>query len=82
MAQGSGSVNKPCRLVSPAWDDLVRIAASIGQFSPGAADRFADEFEALLPLLSANPELGIKRDEACRGLRSFPIGKYLVTSTR
>lgn len=42
------------------------------------ADAFSDRIEQKLDLLAENPMLGRPRTELKQGLRSFPVGRYLV----
>jgi toxin ParE1/3/4 len=43
------------------------------------ADRLIDSITARFLLLSRNPRLGRRRDEELRpGLRSFPVGEYII----
>jgi toxin ParE1/3/4 len=43
------------------------------------ADRLIDSITERFLLLSRNPRLGRRRDEELRpGLRSFPVGEYIV----
>ena len=37
-----------------------------------------DRFDAALALLSANPKAGRERSELVSGLRSFPVGNYIL----
>lgn len=43
-----------------------------------AADRLTDRFTAAITLLAAQPELGRATDHFLPGLRSFPVGDYLI----
>src|SRR5580698_5282948 len=45
---------------------------------PGAADRLLLRIDSKLELYAANPGMGTKRDVLAPGLRSFPVGNYLV----
>jgi toxin ParE1/3/4 len=43
------------------------------------ADRLIDSISARFYLLAAHPHLGRRRDEDLRpGLRSFPVGEYVI----
>ena len=46
--------------------------------SPERADRFVDALTERFYLLSTHPRLGRKRDDLRTGLRSFPVGDYLI----
>jgi toxin ParE1/3/4 len=66
---------------SQAQRDLVDIWLYIANDSPAAADKFLDQIESICKLLSASPLLGRSREELGRGLRSFPVGDYLIFYT-
>lgn len=43
------------------------------------ADRLIDAITDRFSLLASNPHIGRKRDEDLRlGLRSFPVGEYII----
>jgi toxin ParE1/3/4 len=42
------------------------------------ADRFLDALTERFYMLSTHPRLGRKRDDLRTGLRSFPVGDYLI----
>jgi toxin ParE1/3/4 len=42
------------------------------------ADRVVEPIAAAFPLLARMPELGRTRPEIDRGLRSFPVGTYII----
>lgn len=58
--------------------DLDEIWWYIAQDSPANADKFLDQIQEKSLLVSNFPSMGENRDELLRGLRSFPVGKYLV----
>ena len=58
--------------------DLIDIWTWIAAEDPTAADRFLDLIEEKLRLLAENPRLGPVRPDIARGLRLFPIRRYLV----
>ncbi|MEI9895940.1 MAG: type II toxin-antitoxin system RelE/ParE family toxin [Chthoniobacter sp.] len=43
-----------------------------------AADRVVDQFDATLKVIASTPHIGRKVDELASGLRSFPLGNYLI----
>ena len=70
---------KRYRLARPAKDDLVEIWLRIAEeASIQAADRFVDSLTGRFPLLAAMPLIGRARNEIEPGLRSYPVGDYLV----
>jgi toxin ParE1/3/4 len=65
--------------VSPeARLDLLEIGDYVGAENPSAAVRLLDSFRSTFELLADRPGAGRLRPEFRRGLRSFPIGSYLV----
>ena len=70
---------KRYRLARPAKADLVGIWLRIAEEATiETADRFVDALTERFPLLAAMPLMGHARDEIEPGLRSFPIGDYLI----
>jgi len=61
-----------------AETDLEEIWWYIAQDNPDAADRFLDKIEERCLTLAQFPSMGISRDELHPGLRSLPVGKYLI----
>jgi toxin ParE1/3/4 len=43
-----------------------------------AADQLVDRFDAVLTTIASSPGMGRRVDEVATGLRSFPIGSYLM----
>ena len=43
-----------------------------------AADRLIDHFDATVESIAATPRMGRKVEELAPGLRSFPVGHYLI----
>jgi toxin ParE1/3/4 len=58
--------------------DLAYIWAYIAYDSPRNADLFLDRIEQTLVRLSDFPGIGTRRDELSKGLRSFPVGNYII----
>lgn len=48
----------------------------LAEQSPRAADRFLDEVEALIGLLTEFPSIGRRRARMGRGVRSFRVRRY------
>ena len=61
-----------------ARQDLIDINDYIAKNDIDAADRFLDRIYEKCQLLANFPNMGAKRDELMPGLRSFPVGDYLV----
>jgi toxin ParE1/3/4 len=66
-------------LLAPEADaDLWEIARYIARRNLPAAYRLVDTVYETAALLASHPELGRTRDELARGLRSFPIGPFVL----
>src|SRR5437764_486665 len=59
------------------WD-LVDIATEVGREDPTAADRLLDMMEEKCHILAQFPSRGRRREEFGEGMRSFPVGNYLI----
>ena len=59
-------------------EDLIEIWLYIATDNPAAADRLLDAIESKVLLLSSNPGLGVRRPDIAIGVRSFPVGNYLI----
>jgi len=58
--------------------DLIDIWLYIADDSETAADRFMDRIEKTLETLLGNPLARRARPELADGLRSFPVGNYIL----
>jgi toxin ParE1/3/4 len=67
---------------SEAKADVQEIAWYIAQDNLDAALRFFNLIDEKLKLLAAFPGAGTARDELAPGLRSFPVGNYLIVYRR
>ena len=61
-----------------AESDLIDIWCRIAVDSPEAADRFIDRIHRKLRILARSPGIGRSREQLGKGVRSFPIGDYLI----
>jgi toxin ParE1/3/4 len=61
-----------------AEEDCRHIWRYIAADNPDAADRLLLRIESKLGLYAENPGMGHARDRLAPGLRSFPVGAYLV----
>jgi toxin ParE1/3/4 len=61
-----------------AESDLSKIWLYIARDNPAAADRFVEKLRITCERLAQSPTLGRSRPELAFGLRSFPVGNYLV----
>lgn len=58
--------------------DMDDIWDYIAHDSIDAADRFIDQIHEKCRLLAETPGMGRKRSELVEGVRSFPLGNYLI----
>jgi len=68
----------PVARTPQAREDLVEIWNFIADDSESAADRVLDRIDGALTMLSENPFGGRDRPELGTGIRSFPVGNYIV----
>ena len=61
-----------------AVTDLTHAWTYIAGDDVDAADRFVDKLYGQCELLSRSPGMGRARDELLPGLRSFPVGRYII----
>jgi toxin ParE1/3/4 len=69
------------RYSSDANSDIEEIVLYIFDLNPVAAHHFLDSLEETCELLAEHPLLGRSRTELGEGLRSFPVGNYLIFYT-
>lgn len=68
-----------CVLKRPlAEEDLDGIWDYIAEDKPDAATKFLCSLKEKLKILSENPRMGVRRDELMSGIRSFPVGRYVI----
>jgi toxin ParE1/3/4 len=58
--------------------DLIEIWSFIADDNEVAADNMLDRFEKALRILRDRPLAGRERPELAAGLRSFPVGNYIL----
>lgn len=61
-----------------AENDLLDIGAFIEKDNPHAAANFITRIREKCEALTRNPEIGRSRPELITGLRSFPVGQYVI----
>ena len=61
-----------------ALSDLAQIWDYIADDSEERADAFIATIDAKFQTLSQHPAMGRRREELAPGLRSFPVGRYLI----
>jgi toxin ParE1/3/4 len=69
------------RYSSDANADVEEISLYIFDLNPVAAHHFLDSLEETCELLAGHPLIGRSRAELGEGLRSFPVGNYLIFYT-
>ena len=69
---------KRVRVSRDAQRDLDEIWLYIARDSADAANRFVDELTARFVLIGGSPEMGRSRDELKLGVRSHPVGSYVI----
>lgn len=58
--------------------DIWAIARRIAEENLGAAERFIELIDEKAELIATAPAMGRQRDELSRGLRSLPVGAYVI----
>lgn len=58
--------------------DLAEIWSYIARDNEAAASRFIERVEERFRLLAQYPDLGKPQDRLARGLRSFPVDRYVI----
>jgi toxin ParE1/3/4 len=66
------------RLSAAARSDLKDIWKYVAADNVDAADNLLDQLEATSLMLAKAPLLGRARDQLAVGMRSFPVGNYLI----
>ena len=61
-----------------AEEDFREIWRYIAQDNPDAADALLRRIDERLLLYADNPRMGTSRESWSPGLRSFPVGRYIV----
>jgi toxin ParE1/3/4 len=61
-----------------AYEDLFEIWDFIAADNIAAADAWIDKLDEQLLLLASHPLMGRSREELAEGIRSFPIGRYVI----
>lgn len=69
----------PSVVIRPqALADLAEMWAYIAEDSAREADAFAARIHGEFRMLARQPRMGRERPELLAGLRSFPVGRYVV----
>jgi toxin ParE1/3/4 len=58
--------------------DYVQIWVHIAENNLTAADRLVEQFDQAIEVLSRFPGMGRARDDLASGLRTYPVGNYLL----
>jgi len=59
-------------------EDYLEIWLYVARDNPAAADRLVQQFDRHLDTLSLAPMIGRSEEDYAPGLRSFPVGNYLI----
>jgi toxin ParE1/3/4 len=65
-----------------AAEDIAEIWDYIADDSLAAADRWLDQLDEQFHVLAAHPSMGRAREEIAAGIRSFPLGQYVIFYVR
>ena len=66
------------RVSNAARADLDEIWLYIAEDDPEAADRFIRSINSRFPKLASMPYMGRQREEPSPGMRSLPVGNYII----
>lgn len=66
------------RFAAPATADVESIGDHIAKDNLHAAEQFIEKITGRCRALADRPLMARQRDELLPGLRSFPVGKYLI----
>jgi toxin ParE1/3/4 len=66
------------KIAEEAEADLVEIWVFIAQDNVEAADQFLERIYDTCQALARSPSMGRERSDLARGVRSFPVGTYLI----
>ena len=66
------------RLRRRAEEDIIEILDYIAIANPKAAVTFYEKISRLFDLLAQFPEMGRERTELLSGIRSMPLGNYVI----
>lgn len=69
---------RKCEFTKRAASDLEEIHDFIARNSPKIAGRFIEKIRKTCRSLAESPGMGRKRKELFPGIRSFPIGNYVI----
>lgn len=61
-----------------AEEDLIDIWLYIAEDQPVNADRFLDKLNETVVALADTPGMGVDRPGLGAGIKSFPVGKYIL----
>jgi toxin ParE1/3/4 len=70
--------SKKLMISEAAVSDLTEIWIYISEDTSNTADSFIDKIYEKCELISENPHIGRQRDELMKGIRSFPMRRYLI----
>ena len=62
----------------PSEEDLIDIWLYVAEDQPVNADRLLDRLSKAMIKLTEMPKMGVDRSKLIEGLRSYPVGKYIL----
>lgn len=65
-------------LSKQAQEEIFSTVDYISDDSPSAAEKWLDQIEVVCGQLAGNPLMGRERPELGEGVRSFPVGKFII----
>jgi len=68
-------------ILPAAHFDLFEIWDHIATDSTAQADKMSEKFDRAFFRIAENPQMGRVRDELKAGIRSFPVGRYVIFYT-
>lgn len=71
-------MSRRARLSRPAKNDLIEIWTYVAENGPEAADRLINRIRSRCEVLARLPQMGRLRPELAEGIRSFPVGRFLI----
>ncbi len=70
-------MSKP-RYSKEAQKELYEAGAYIAADNPSAAEKWRDEILSACDLIAKSPLMGRERLELAKGVRSFPVGRFII----
>ena len=59
--------------------DLVEVWLQVAdEGSPDQADEYISKLQAICELIASQPDMGVNRSDIAKGVRSFPVDRYVI----